>query len=159
MDERGYLVITDRMKDMFITGGFNAYPAEIERLLLLTRHRPGGRDRCARRAHGRGGHGLRRATDGHDARPDELIAWARDTMANFKVPRARADRGRAPDERQQQGAEDRAPAVGQGMSDVERPATKSCGRRRARARPARAGTRSASSTAPARCSPRPATAT
>ena len=35
MDERGYLVITDRKKDMFITGGFNAYPAEIERLLLL----------------------------------------------------------------------------------------------------------------------------
>ena len=30
----GYLAITDRKKDMFITGGFNAYPAEIERLLL-----------------------------------------------------------------------------------------------------------------------------
>ena len=34
MDERGYIWITDRMKDMFITGGFNAYPAEIENLLL-----------------------------------------------------------------------------------------------------------------------------
>src|SRR5262249_8205111 len=29
MDERGYLRITDRMKDMFINGGFNCYPAEI----------------------------------------------------------------------------------------------------------------------------------
>jgi acyl-CoA synthetase (AMP-forming)/AMP-acid ligase II len=33
MDERGYLRITDRLKDMYITGGFNCYPAEIERLL------------------------------------------------------------------------------------------------------------------------------
>ena len=30
----GYLRITDRTKDMFIVGGFNAYPAEIENLLL-----------------------------------------------------------------------------------------------------------------------------
>ena len=34
MDERGYLRITDRTKDMFIVGGFNAYPAEIENLML-----------------------------------------------------------------------------------------------------------------------------
>jgi acyl-CoA synthetase (AMP-forming)/AMP-acid ligase II len=34
MDERGYLDIVDRMKDMFIVGGFNAYPAEIEHALL-----------------------------------------------------------------------------------------------------------------------------
>ena len=36
MDERGYLKITDRKKDMFIVGGFNAYPAEIEQ--VLTQH-------------------------------------------------------------------------------------------------------------------------
>ena len=34
MDADGYVAITDRKKDMFISGGFNAYPAEIERLLL-----------------------------------------------------------------------------------------------------------------------------
>jgi HIP---CoA ligase len=33
MDERDYLRITDRIKDMFITGGFSCYPAEIESLL------------------------------------------------------------------------------------------------------------------------------
>ena len=27
LDERGYVKITDRLKDMFIVGGFNAYPA------------------------------------------------------------------------------------------------------------------------------------
>nr|MBA3281883.1 AMP-binding protein [Acidimicrobiia bacterium] len=34
MDEQGYLKITDRKKDLFIVGGFNAYPAEIENLML-----------------------------------------------------------------------------------------------------------------------------
>ena len=34
LDDDGYLTITDRLKDMFIVGGFNAYPAEIENLLL-----------------------------------------------------------------------------------------------------------------------------
>jgi acyl-CoA synthetase (AMP-forming)/AMP-acid ligase II len=33
MNEAGYLRITDRIKDMFIVGGFNVYPAEIENLL------------------------------------------------------------------------------------------------------------------------------
>ena len=33
LDERGYLRITDRLKDMFIVGGFNCYPAEIEAAL------------------------------------------------------------------------------------------------------------------------------
>jgi hypothetical protein len=34
MDTGGNIVITDRMKDMFIVGGFNAYPAEIEGMML-----------------------------------------------------------------------------------------------------------------------------
>ncbi len=34
LDDEGYLRITDRLKDMFVVGGFNAYPAEIERILL-----------------------------------------------------------------------------------------------------------------------------
>jgi acyl-CoA synthetase (AMP-forming)/AMP-acid ligase II len=33
LNEAGYLRITDRIKDMFIVGGFNCYPAEIENLL------------------------------------------------------------------------------------------------------------------------------
>ncbi|MGW1681338.1 FadD3 family acyl-CoA ligase [Saccharopolyspora sp. NPDC002376] len=33
LDERGYLTITDRLKDMYICGGFNVYPAEIEQVL------------------------------------------------------------------------------------------------------------------------------
>jgi long-chain acyl-CoA synthetase len=34
LDEAGYLFITDRMKDMIISGGANIYPAEVERVLF-----------------------------------------------------------------------------------------------------------------------------
>ena len=34
VDDAGYLRIVGRVKDMFIVGGFNAYPAEIENFLL-----------------------------------------------------------------------------------------------------------------------------
>src|SRR5207344_1691051 len=34
MDDRRNLRITDRKKDMYIVGGFNAYPAEIENMIL-----------------------------------------------------------------------------------------------------------------------------
>jgi acyl-CoA synthetase (AMP-forming)/AMP-acid ligase II len=33
LDEHGYLRITDRKKDMILVGGFNVYPAEVERIL------------------------------------------------------------------------------------------------------------------------------
>jgi acyl-CoA synthetase (AMP-forming)/AMP-acid ligase II len=33
LDERGYLTITDRLKDMYVCGGFNVYPAEVEQAL------------------------------------------------------------------------------------------------------------------------------
>ena len=38
MDERGYLKITDRLKDMFIMGGFNCYPAEIDVITSYSIH-------------------------------------------------------------------------------------------------------------------------
>ncbi|MGB3370087.1 MAG: FadD3 family acyl-CoA ligase [Rhodococcus sp. (in: high G+C Gram-positive bacteria)] len=34
LDHRGYLTVTDRVKDMYISGGFNVYPAEIEQVIL-----------------------------------------------------------------------------------------------------------------------------
>ncbi|MFC7342273.1 FadD3 family acyl-CoA ligase [Saccharopolyspora griseoalba] len=33
LDERGHLAITDRLKDMYVCGGFNVYPAEVEQVL------------------------------------------------------------------------------------------------------------------------------
>jgi acyl-CoA synthetase (AMP-forming)/AMP-acid ligase II len=89
MDERGYLRITDRKKDLFIVGGFNAYPAEIENLLL-------GHPHIAQVAvvgmpderMGEVGVAFVVAATGTTPDPDEIISWAREHMANYKVPRA-----------------------------------------------------------------------
>jgi len=89
VDDRGCLRIVGRAKDMFIVGGFNAYPAEIENALL--RH-PAIRqaavigvpdDRL-----GEVGMAFVVAEPGAGVTPEEIVAWSRDQMANYKVPRA-----------------------------------------------------------------------
>jgi len=88
MDERGYVDICDRKKDMFIVGGFNAYPAEIE--ALLARHPAVAQaavvgipdDRL-----GEVGFAWVVPAVGESPTGDEIAAWARDNMANFKAPR------------------------------------------------------------------------
>jgi acyl-CoA synthetase (AMP-forming)/AMP-acid ligase II len=88
MDDRGYIRITDRKKDMFIVGGFNAYPAEIENDLLshpaIAQAAVVGvpDDRM-----GEVGCAFVVLRPGADVDPGELIAWAREKMANYKVPR------------------------------------------------------------------------
>lgn len=88
MDERGYIKITDRKKDMYIHGGFNAYPAEIEG--LMARHPDiaqvaviGVPDPT----HGEVGWAYVVPRAGASIVPEELIAWCRAEMANYKVPR------------------------------------------------------------------------
>jgi len=89
MDERGYLRITDRIKDMFITGGFNCYPAEIENLMF--RHEGVAQVAVVGVPDERMGEvGMAFVVPGPGAKldPDEIIAWCRQHMANFKVPRS-----------------------------------------------------------------------
>lgn len=88
LDERGYLRITDRLKDMFIVGGFNCYPAEIER--MLSEHPAIAQVAMIGVPDARMGDVgcacvVLRA--GATLTQDELIAWSRPRMANFKVPR------------------------------------------------------------------------
>ncbi|MYT72082.1 MULTISPECIES: FadD3 family acyl-CoA ligase [unclassified Streptomyces] len=88
LDDGGNLRITDRIKDMFIVGGFNAYPAEIEQLLgvhpdvadVAVVGVPDGRLGEVGKAYV-----VRRP--GSVLTGDDLIAWARREMANYKVPR------------------------------------------------------------------------
>ncbi|MGW1495417.1 FadD3 family acyl-CoA ligase [Streptomyces sp. NPDC002402] len=88
LDEGGNLRITDRIKDMFIVGGFNAYPAEIEQLLGL---HPDIADIAvigipdARLGEVGKAYAVRRR--GATVTADDLIAWSRREMANYKVPR------------------------------------------------------------------------
>ncbi len=88
MDERGYLRITDRKKDLFIVGGFNAYPAEIENLLLahpdLAQVAVVG---VPDERLGEVGAAFVVPRTGTTPDPSQVIEWARANMANFKVPR------------------------------------------------------------------------
>jgi acyl-CoA synthetase (AMP-forming)/AMP-acid ligase II len=87
LDERGNLRITDRVKDMYIVGGFNAYPVEIENALV--RHPDIVDAAVIGVPHDRLGETgmawvVRRP--GSSLSEKELIAWTRDELANFKVP-------------------------------------------------------------------------
>ncbi|WP_067829025.1 FadD3 family acyl-CoA ligase [Nocardia inohanensis] len=87
----GYLRITDRLKDMFIVGGFNAYPAEIERVLL---QHPNIRDVAVVGVPdprlGEVGRAVvvpRADIDDAEAIAEAIIEWSRDKLAGYKVPR------------------------------------------------------------------------
>jgi acyl-CoA synthetase (AMP-forming)/AMP-acid ligase II len=89
LDDAGRLRIVGRKKDMFIVGGFNAYPAEIEGFLL---EHPGVAQAAVigvpDERLGQVGKAFIVVQDGRTAvSGDELIAWSRDRMAGFKVPR------------------------------------------------------------------------
>ena len=88
MDENGYVRITDRKKDMYIAGGFNCYPAEIEKLLAA---HPAismvavigvADDRM-----GEVGKAFVVLRPGAALSEAELLDWARANMANYKIPR------------------------------------------------------------------------
>ncbi|BBH18443.1 3-[(3aS,4S,7aS)-7a-methyl-1,5-dioxo-octahydro-1H- inden-4-yl]propanoyl:CoA ligase [Nocardioides baekrokdamisoli] len=92
VDADGYLRITDRLKDMYICGGFNVYPAEIEQ--ILARH-AGIADVAVigvpdeRLGEIGKAFVVRRPVADPDALLDQaaVIAYAREHLANFKAPR------------------------------------------------------------------------
>jgi acyl-CoA synthetase (AMP-forming)/AMP-acid ligase II len=87
-DEHGDLRIVGRIKDMFIVGGFNAYPAEIEDALL---HHPEVRQAAVigipDERLGQVGMAFVVAASSDPALGEAIRAWCRDEMANYKVPR------------------------------------------------------------------------
>ena len=87
-DEFGNVRITDRKKDMFIVGGFNAYPAEIENVLSVY---PGLSQIAVigvpDHRLGEVGVAFIVASHGATVEPTAVIAWCRERMANYKVPR------------------------------------------------------------------------
>jgi acyl-CoA synthetase (AMP-forming)/AMP-acid ligase II len=88
MDADGYLKITDRMKDMFIVGGFNCYPAEIENMLATC-------EGVAQSAvigipderMGEVAMAYIVPKAGANLSPEKITAWCKENMANYKVPR------------------------------------------------------------------------
>ena len=94
MDEDDYVEFTDRKKDVYIVGGFNAYPAEIENMILT-------HPKIAQVAvigvpddlMGEVGAAYVIRRTGEELTADEVLAWCRKNMANFKVPRYTGNRG------------------------------------------------------------------
>jgi HIP---CoA ligase len=89
IDRAGRLKIIGRKKDMFIVGGFNAYPAEIEGFLL---EHPAVAQAAVigvpdERLGQVGKAFVVRSADA-EVTADELIAWSRERMAGFKAPRS-----------------------------------------------------------------------
>ena len=89
LDDAGNLKITDRLKDMYICGGFNVYPAEIEQVLARL-------DGVAESAVigvpderlGEVGRAFVVAKPGAQLDEQTVIAHAREHLANFKAPRS-----------------------------------------------------------------------
>ncbi|MET3054864.1 FadD3 family acyl-CoA ligase [Pseudomonas alkylphenolica] len=88
LDAAGNLTITDRLKDLFIVGGFNCYPAEIEAALIahpaIAQVAVIG---IADERMGEVGCACVVLREGQQLQEPELIAWSRERMANYKVPR------------------------------------------------------------------------
>jgi acyl-CoA synthetase (AMP-forming)/AMP-acid ligase II len=89
LDAAGNLQITDRLKDMYICGGFNVYPAEIEQVLA----RLDGVLDCAvigvpDERLGEVGRAYLVTRPGSALEEESVIAYAREYLANFKAPRS-----------------------------------------------------------------------
>ena len=89
MDGAGRLKIIGRKKDMFIVGGFNAYPAEIEGFLM---EHPAVAQAAVigvpDERMGQVGKAFVVREAGTHLSAEDLIAWAKTRMAGFKVPRS-----------------------------------------------------------------------
>ncbi len=88
LDDGGYLTITDRLKDMYICGGFNVYPAEVEQVIArlegvaenvvigIADHRLG-----------EVGKAFVVPRPGFSLTEQEVIEHCRASLANYKLPR------------------------------------------------------------------------
>ena len=88
LDDAGNLAITDRLKDMYISGGFNVYPAEVEQALMRME---GVTDVAvvgvpdARMGEVGKAYVVVASDSGLTA--EAVVAFAKERLANFKVPR------------------------------------------------------------------------
>ncbi|TVT61319.1 AMP-binding protein [Amycolatopsis rhizosphaerae] len=89
LDERGYLTITDRLKDMYVSGGFNVYPAEVEQALAYL----GGVHDVAvvgvpDERMGEVGKAFVIRSEEADLTEQDVLAYCKERLANYKRPRS-----------------------------------------------------------------------
>lgn len=89
VDAAGNLSITDRLKDMYICGGFNVYPAEIEQVLARLEGVAEAAVIGVPDARlGEVGKAFVVTKPGTTLDADSVIAYTREHLANFKTPRS-----------------------------------------------------------------------
>jgi long-chain acyl-CoA synthetase len=89
VDEDGFLFLTDRIKDMIVSGGENVYPAEVEE--VLAQHAGVADVAVIGVPHPRWGETVKAlVVPRPGARPaaEDLIAFARERLAGYKLPRS-----------------------------------------------------------------------
>jgi long-chain acyl-CoA synthetase len=86
-DEDGYFFLTDRLKDMIISGGENVYPAEVEN--ILAGHPAVSEAAVIGVPHAKWGETVKAVValrSGHELSAPDLIAYARGELAHYKCP-------------------------------------------------------------------------
>jgi long-chain acyl-CoA synthetase len=89
VDEAGYVFLTDRIKDMIVSGGENIYPAEVEN--VVARHPAVGDVAVIGVPDERWGETVKAIVvlrPGASATPEEIVAFARERLAHYKCPRS-----------------------------------------------------------------------
>jgi long-chain acyl-CoA synthetase len=88
LDDDGYLFLTDRIKDMIVSGGENVYPVEVEE--ALAQHPDVAEVAVIGVPDERWGETVKAlvvARAGRSPTADELVAFARERLAGYKLPR------------------------------------------------------------------------
>jgi fatty-acyl-CoA synthase len=87
-DDEGFVTLTGRARDMYISGGENVYPAQVEAAYL---EHPAVREIAVvgvpDERWGEAGRAFVVLADGAALDPDALAAFGRERLARFKVPR------------------------------------------------------------------------
>jgi long-chain acyl-CoA synthetase len=89
VDEEGYLFLTDRIKDMIVSGGENVYPVEVEE--ALAQHADVADVAVIGVPDGHWGEAVKALIvprPGAQPAPEDLIAFARERLAGYKLPRS-----------------------------------------------------------------------
>jgi fatty-acyl-CoA synthase len=88
-DEEGFYYIVDRWKDMFISGGENVYPAEVENVIY---HHPAVAEVAVIGVpHPKWqevGRALVVVKEGQELTEEEVIGFCQDRLARFKIPKS-----------------------------------------------------------------------
>ncbi len=89
MDEEGDIYIVDRQKDMFISGGENVYPAEVENAIFeLDEVAEAAVIGVADAKWGEVGRAVIALKEGQRLKAEEIIEFLEDRLARYKIPQS-----------------------------------------------------------------------